>query len=101
MSFVLLVVCCFGTMPPIVFSLLSPSISSVLLLILVFLPLCDCVCTQCYGRAEGCTGNPVTCPWVTGLASNAAVISAAAGGVLSIVRLLPSKFVQLFPRAVL
>ena len=88
-------------MLPIVFSLLSPSISSVLLLILVFLPLCDCVCTQCYGRAEGCTGNPVTCPWVTGLASNAAVISAAAGGVLSIVRLLPGKFVKLFPRAVI
>ena len=101
LSFVRLVVCCFGTMLPIVFSLLSPSISSVLLLILVFLPLCDCVCTQCYGRAEGCSGNPAACPWVTGLASNAAVISAAAGGVLSIVRLLPGKFVQLFPRAVL
>ena len=88
-------------MPPTVFSSFSPSIYSVLLLILLFLPLCGSVCTQCYGRAEGCSGDPSGCPWVTGLAANAAVISAAAGGVLSIVKLLPSKFVQLFPKAVL
>ena len=61
----------------------------------------DAVCTSCYGHAGGCKGSPTTCPWVMQVAQNVAAFGAAAGGMLVVERLLPPKYVKLFPRMVL
>ena len=93
-------------MPPLIplFVTTSYGIPSGVLLLLFFLamlPSVSAVCTVCYGHADGCTGDSTACPWVTGVAANVAMVSAAAGGILKIQKLLPAKFVRLFPRSAL
>ena len=95
---------CFGTMPPLF--PLFPSISSglpsgVLLLVclLLLLPSVSATCAVCFGNAVGCGGDSANCPWVTGVATNVTLVAAATGGLLKIQKLLPAKFVRLFPRA--
>ena len=73
----------------------------VLWLLFLYLPGCTAVCTTCYGQGEGCPGDGTSCPWLVGVAANVAAITAAAGGALTVSKLLPPKFVRLFPRAVL
>ena len=73
----------------------------VLLLLLFFLPIVTPVCTTCYGLGEGCPGDGSSCPWLEGIAANVTAIAAGAGATLSVAKLLPPKFVRLFPRSVL
>ena len=73
------------------------------LLLLFFMHRARAVCTICFGSAaaDGCVGNSGNCPWSTIVANNAGVVTAAVGGTLSVMKLLPSKVARLFPRHVL
>lgn len=93
-------VCCIGTMLSFRFFKVSFHFC-VLWLLFHSLPGCTAVCTTCYGEGQGCPGDGSTCPWLVGVAANVAAISAAVGGALTVSKLLPPKFVRLFPRAVL
>ena len=82
-----------------VVTLSSSSISSMLLLILMFLPRVLTVCKTCGG--EACDGaDPSTCPWIRHISSNAAAVGAAVGGVLTLSKLLPPKLLRVFPISV-
>ena len=62
------------------------------------------VCYQCHGKAtaEGCTGDAATCPWVTGVSSNTAVIAGTSTAVtLVLSKLLPVRWLRLFTPDVL
>lgn len=72
-----------------------------LLLILYMIPGVVAVCMECHGAAAsvGCTGDPSTCPFATGQASNAAAIAGTtATAVVTIVKLLPLWVARLFTR---
>ena len=76
-----------------VVALSSTSISSMLLLILLFLPRVLSVCKTCGG--EACDGaDPSACPWVKHISSNAAAVGAAVGGALTLSKLLSPKLSQ-------
>ena len=59
------------------------------------------VCDVCFGAAHGCTGIHDACPWLAAVASNAAVVAAAAGGTIAVSSILPAKISNLFPKRVL
>ena len=62
------------------------------------------VCYQCHGKAtaEGCTGDAATCPWVTGVSANTAVIAGTGTAVtLVLSKLLPVRWLRLFTPDVL
>ena len=60
------------------------------------------VCRTCFGNAAGCTSGEdgATCPWNTDVASNIVAL-ATVGGLLRVSRLLPAKFLRIFPGKVL
>ena len=99
-STVVFVFCSLGAMLP--FRLFYPNFSALSLFILhsLFLKV-NAVCTECYGAGEGCTGDPATCPWRTAYVANAAAMGAAAGGVITVSKLLPLRFSRIFTRKVL
>ena len=72
-----------------------------LLLALWLLPGVVAVCMECHGAAAsvGCTGDPKTCPFATGVASNADAIAGVVGTtIVTIVKLLPLWVARLFTR---
>ena len=73
----------------------------VLWLMIIHIPFAKGVCHNCFGAAQGCGGETGACPWVIGVAANVAAIGAASGGALTLLALLPSKIVRLFPKAAL
>ena len=82
---------------------LSPLCSSrfiMLGLLFYFVNVVYGVCQQCYGKAtgEGCTGDAATCPWVTGLSANTAVIAGTTGAAATLVlsKILPVRWLRLF-----
>ena len=74
--------------------------SFIIILLLISFSHTSAVCTSCFGSASTCAGATATCPWVVGLTSNIAVISAGKG-VLQLTGLLPNYLLQLFTRPVL
>ena len=68
---------------------------------LFMLPGVDAVCTSCFGDAPDCSGETAECPWVKDVAANAVAVTAAAGGIITLEKVLPNKFVRLFTRPVL
>ena len=75
--------------------ILSPSCSVVLLLI--FLPCFDAVCTICFGKGIGCNGTPDVCPWNVQPGLNSAIVLATTGSLIAST-LFPPKIFKLFPR---
>ena len=76
--------------------------SSVLWLVAIsFLPSVRGVCQHCFGGAHGCDGTGDSCPWHHLVAANAAAVGAAVGGAVSVAKILPSKFLRVFPRSAL
>lgn len=71
-----------------------------LALFMMIMPI-SAVCAHCRGAADTCTGNTATCPWVTGIAANAATMAAGVSGVLILTHLLPLHLQRLFPKTVL
>lgn len=77
-----------------------PSCSRMLLLLFFGVSPASCVCSFCFGNANGCSGaDPNTCPWKVGLAANVAAVST--GAVIALDTLLPPKYLRLFTRPVL
>ena len=54
------------------------------------------VCQSCFGDAPDCSGSTASCPWVKDVANNVIAVTAAAGGVITLEKILPNKFVRLF-----
>ena len=73
----------------------------VLWLFIIHVPFAQGVCHNCFGTAQGCSGTTDACPWVVGVAANVAALGAASGGALTLLTLLPSKILRLFPKSVL
>ena len=69
--------------------------------LLFMLPGADCACQSCFGDAPDCPGTTANCPWVKDVANNVIAVTAAAGGVITLEKILPNKFVRLFTRPVL
>jgi hypothetical protein len=68
---------------------------------LFMLPGVDAVCRSCFGDAPDCNGDTTQCPWIRDVAANAVAVTAAAGGIITLEKVLPNKFVRLFTRPVL
>ncbi len=69
--------------------------------LLLNLPATYAVCSTCRGAVDGCAGG-ASCPCLTTVAANAAVVVATATtGAISIAALLPSDLIRAFPRNVL
>ena len=66
-----------------------------------FISLVDAACEKCWGAAYGCTGSTAHCPWVAGIAANAAVVVAATGGSIVVSKILPPKLSNILPKRVL
>ena len=54
------------------------------------------VCTVCFNDAQGCKGDPNTCPWAIGVAANVAAITAAGAAIVKLDQLLPARYLRLF-----
>ena len=54
------------------------------------------ICRSCFGDAPDCSGETAQCPWVKDVAANAVAVTAAAGGIITLEKVLPNKFVRLF-----
>ena len=68
------------------------------LLLLMTLNFVDGVCTLCFGQLPGCNNtNRANCPGVVDVAANVAAVTAAAGAVVSISKILPHKYIRVFP----
>ena len=67
----------------------------------IFISLVDAACESCWGGAHGCPGITSQCPWVAGVAANAAVVVAATGGSLVVSKILPAKLSNMLPKRVL
>ena len=67
----------------------------------IFVSMADAACENCWGAAHGCAGTTADCPWVAGVAANAAAVVAAAGGSIVVSKILPAKLSNLFPKRVL
>ena len=91
---------CFGTVMP-AFPFVPKCAAFIVLLLLYCCVQAEAVCSSCFGAAPGCTGDPKSCPWTTDVGSNVTAIAAAAGGVLTVAKLLPRKLALLFNRITL
>ena len=82
---------------------LSPigSLHCVLALFVMNISFGEAVCATCKDSCDGCTGG-AACPWLTGVASNAAaVLATATTGLICAKTLLPPGLLSAFPRSAL
>ena len=86
----------FGTMLP-----LSPSSSVLWLMLFWFVSPCFSVCTECFGDAVGCSGVAESCPWKVGIAANVAAAIGTGAALIKLDKLLPPRYLRVFPRPVL